>query len=141
MLGSVLYVAAVASIAISGAAAFDDKCSGAGDNPWVYNFEVNGYPAKIINDATTQIPVIGGPIGPPEAVIRALESRYMNTTSYTFDNNVLYIERPDGGMLIDSGAGPNGERGLLAGKLVHLLRVHCLSRSMSCCKPSTKILF
>lgn len=82
----------------------------------MYNFEVNGYPAKIINDATTEIPVNPGPIGPPGAVIRALESRYMNTTSYTFDNNILYIERPDGGMLIDAGAGPNGPKGLVAGK-------------------------
>lgn len=127
---SSLSVAAVAASMIAGVAADTaaaptagpeapgsyGTCSGASANPWVYNFEVNGYPAKVINDATTMIPVESGVFGEPEPVARALAMRNFNSTAFTFDNNVLYIERPDGGMLIDSGAGPNSPTGLTAGK-------------------------
>ena len=116
----VVSVATAAASLIASAAANANSgsygtCSGTGANPWVYNFEVNGYPAKILNDAFTTIPVDSGVFGEPEPAMRALEMRNMNSTHFNFDNNVLYIERPDGGMLIDAGAGPNGP-GLVDGK-------------------------
>jgi hypothetical protein len=93
-------------------------CSGAGANPWVYNFAVNGFPAKILNDATNVFPLEGGFLAEDPAVLkRALKRRFLNDTAVLFDNNILYVDWKGEGVLFDCGTGPSEAPGRSAGML------------------------
>jgi hypothetical protein len=83
-------------------------CAGSGANPWIYNFEVNGYPAKILNDATATSPLEGGFFAEDPAVLkRALKRRFLNETAVMFNNNILYVNWDGEGVLFDCGTGPD----------------------------------
>jgi hypothetical protein len=83
-------------------------CSGTGANPGTYNFMVNGYPAKIFNDAIDFTALEGGWYNEDPAVLkRALQRRFLNATAVHFDNNVMYVDWDGEGVLFDCGAGPD----------------------------------
>jgi hypothetical protein len=140
-LSSVISCSAVLAVQLFAAVAASDEgssagvCSGAGANPWIYNFMVNGYPAKVMNDATTSNPLGGGLAGhsdpqgvDPAVLSRALKRRFLNDTSVVFDNNILYINWDGEGVLFDVGTGP-GEAPLLSpGMLVEHLEKEDIPR-------------
>ena len=83
-------------------------CSGAGANPWTYNFEVSGHSAKVLNDASASYPLDSVVFGDnsPAVLSRALKRRFLNDTHAFVDNSVLYIDWDGEGMLFDAGSGP-----------------------------------
>lgn len=83
----------------------DGICRGAGANPLVYNFAIDGYPAKVINDATFNGPLPGFFLEDPAVLGRALRRRFLNDTVIGAAFNVLYIEKDGEGILIDTGLG------------------------------------
>lgn len=87
-------------------------CSGAGANPWTYNFNVNGYTAKVLNDATASSPVDFFFVEDAAVLSRALKRRFMNDTFAKADNNVLHIDWDGEGLLVDAGNGPGDAPGL-----------------------------
>jgi hypothetical protein len=102
----------------------DGACFGANANPWVYNFHFGGLPGKIINDASGTFPVESGLYtAPPGLIARALRKRFLSEKEILLDNNVLYLERADGGMLVDVGSGPLDDEGFAAGTH-RLARMH-----------------
>lgn len=80
-------------------------CKGAGANPLVYNFEVGGNSAKVINDASFSGPLPGFFIEDPVVLSRALRRRFLNDTAIEADFNVLYIHKDGEGILLDTGFG------------------------------------
>jgi hypothetical protein len=97
---------------------FAGECSIAGANPWTYNFMVNGYPAKVMNDATASSPLEGGFLAEDPAVLkRALKRRFLNDTVVTIDNNILYVNWDGEGVLFDCGTGPGDAPTLAPGML------------------------
>jgi hypothetical protein len=117
-------------------------CSGAGANPWVYNFAVNGFPAKVLNDATNIFPLEGGFLAEDPAVLkRALKRRFLNDTAVFFDNNILYVNWDGEGVLFDCGTGPGeapsrasgmlfehlGNDGIARDSIKHVLITHAHS--------------
>ena len=110
---------AVAAVAVTfaQATATAGSCSGAGANPAVYNFEVDGYPAKILNELEIPVPVEGGVfVADTNVLQRALRRRFEDETTLTLHNNILYIDMNGEGVLVDTGNGPEANdfgRGLL----------------------------
>lgn len=90
-------------------------CSGAGANPLVYNFEIGGYAAKVINDASFSGPLPGLFTEDPVVLSRALRRRFLNDTADGVAFNILYIDKDGEGVLIDTGLG--AARGSLFEKL------------------------
>jgi glyoxylase-like metal-dependent hydrolase (beta-lactamase superfamily II) len=88
----------------------------------VYNFAVNGFPAKVLNDATGSSPLEGGFFVADAAVMsRALKRRFLNDTVAFFDTNILYINWDGEGVLFDTGTGPGEAPSLSPGMLVEHL--------------------
>jgi beta-lactamase superfamily II metal-dependent hydrolase len=106
-----------------------ETCSGAGANPWIYNFMVNGHPAKVLNDATVSNPLEGDLYGATSAVLsRALKRRLLNDTVAGSDNNILYINWDGEGVLFDAGTGPGEAPVLSPGMLVEHLEKEDIPR-------------
>ena len=102
-------VLAIPSIAIT---AYAQSCSGAGANPAVYNFEVNGHPAKVIRDGEVSLPIGESFFVEEEAVLsRALKRRFQND-AFEINFNVLYIDQGGEGVLVDTGLGTVRENSL-----------------------------
>jgi hypothetical protein len=96
----------------------DGVCSGAGANPWIYNLEVNGFPAKVLNDATILSPLEGGFFAEDPAVLqRVLKRRFLNDSAVVYDNNILYVNWDGEGVLFDCGTGPGEAPSLAPGIL------------------------
>lgn len=106
-------VAAVAALEfISPAMATTGTCSGAGANPFVYNFEIDGYPAKVLNDLVIPVPTEGGFfLADAEVMKRALRRRFEDDSMLFLDNNILYIDMDGEGLLVDTGNGPVANSG------------------------------
>lgn len=95
------------------------ECSGAGANPNVYNFEIDGYPAKVLNDQVmVEVPVERGIFldsslfvnssffdADPKVLKRALRQRFEDDSAIHIDNHMLYIDMDGEGVLVDSGVG------------------------------------
>lgn len=85
-------------------------CTGSGANLRVYNFEVNGFPAKVMNDLAIEVPVEvmegGFFVEDAEVLKRALRRRYEDDSHVILDNNILYIDMHGEGVLLDTGNGP-----------------------------------
>lgn len=93
--------------ATSGAYGSSGVCTGAGANPSVYNFEIDGHPAKILNDLVIPWPIEGGLfVEDPEVLKRALRRRYEEESGVFLGNNILYIDINGEGVLVDTGVGP-----------------------------------
>lgn len=130
MLLVVAAVTACAATALAATAANADACSGAGANPWVYNFEVGGHKSKVFNDATDMRPVEFGLFVEDDAVVkRALAKRFLNDSVTGLDNNVLYIDRGGDDILVDVGNGPGDANILGSGVLFEHLQMEGISRS------------
>jgi glyoxylase-like metal-dependent hydrolase (beta-lactamase superfamily II) len=79
---------------------------------------VNGYPAKVFNDAVDFAPVEGGFFAEDPAVLkRALKRRFLNDTVVTVENNILYVNWDGEGVLFDCGTGPDEAPALAPGML------------------------
>jgi hypothetical protein len=104
-------------------------CSIAGANPWTYNFMVNGFPAKVLNDATAISPLEGGFLAEDPAVLkRALKRRFLNDTVVTIDNNILYVNWDGEGVLFDCGTGPGEAPTLAPGMLFEHLENESIAK-------------
>lgn len=85
-------------ISADATAAADGTCSGAGANPLVYNFAVDGNPAKVIADSSRDSEVPGLFLEDPAVLSRALKRRFLNESGITTGFNVLYIDKNGEGM-------------------------------------------
>ena len=105
--------AAVLAIPSIATTAYAQSCSGTGANPAVFNFEVNGHPAKIIRDGERSTPVGESFFLEEEAVLsRALKRRFQpDTVDINF--NVMYIDQDGEGVLVDTGLGTVSPTSLL----------------------------
>jgi Metallo-beta-lactamase superfamily len=126
-LAAQICVAAAASGGYGGMSA--GVCSGAGANPWTYNFMVNGFPAKVLNDATAVGPIEGGFfVEDPAVISRALKRRFLNDTVTTVDNNILFVNWAGEGVLFDCGTGPGQAPALAPGMLFEHLETEGIPR-------------
>lgn len=107
-----------------------EVCSGAGANPLVYNFELNGYPAKIFMDAELPSPLEGGFFADPVPVLqRALRRRFEDDSDFVLYSNILYTEIDGEGVLVDAGNGPDPQTLILGpGNLFDQLEGESISR-------------
>lgn len=141
-------IAAVLALALhipsTNASNSEGVCSGAGANPEVYNFEVNGYPAKVIRDATNAVEPGSFFVEDPEVIKRALRRRFLNDSVVSLNFNLLYIDKDGEGVLLDTGNGPGGNR---EGALLQVRAIHTvvytspptIVQSLPCTVPSTCI--
>jgi hypothetical protein len=104
-------------------------CSGTGANPWTYSFMVNGFPAKVLNDATIISPLEGGFYPEdPDVLKRALKRRFLNDTGVVYDNNILHVSWYGEGVLFDCGTGPGDAPSLAPGMLFEHLERESITR-------------
>ena len=85
-----------------------EVCSGATGNPATFNFEVGGFPAKLLQDAQFGATIQDSPgflITDPAIVRRAFEARFVDVSSPLFFINILYIDTGADRMLFDVGSG------------------------------------
>ena len=125
-----LPITAVAALAALGsrAVAVAGACSGAGANPAVYNFEVDGYRAKILNEEEFSWPVDSGFfVADTQVLKRALRHRFEDDSTILLNNNILYIDMDGEGVLVDTGSGPEGSASG-GGLLFDLLESEGISR-------------
>jgi hypothetical protein len=116
VLAALVVVAAASTTRDGGMSA--GVCSGAGANPWIHNFMLNGHPAKVLNDATASSPLEEGFLAGDPAVLQgALKRRFLNDTAVIFDNNILYVDWDGEGVLFDCGTGPGDAPRLAPGML------------------------
>ena len=94
----------------------------------MYNFEVDGYPAKILNEANFSAPVDSGFFVADTPVLkRALHRRFEDDSTFLLQNNILYIDMDGEGVLVDTGSGPEGGA-IGPGLLFDLLESEGISR-------------
>lgn len=118
-----------AAVLVAGEVGTYGTCSGAGANPLLYNFEVDGNPAKVINDAMQFIPSQAGFIALDPAVAgRLLKVRFANESGADLFNSMLYIDMDGDGVLLDTGSGPNNGALLAHGVLFQQLEAEGISR-------------
>lgn len=121
-------LASVASSSITAAMVPSGTCTGAAANPHVYNFEIDGNPAKILNDLSIPVPLdMSFFLADVEVQKRALRRRFEDDSVIFLYNNILYIELDGEGVLFDSGNGPV-EDDFGQGKLFKLLADEGISR-------------